>query len=194
MDSALKSYPEYKFSGVKWLGNVPVHWEMRRGKTLFQPVDVRSQTGSEELLTVSAERGVVPRKSANVTMFKAESYIGYKLCWPGDLVINSLWAWAHGLGVSRYHGIVSSAYGVYRLLPTYKNYASFIHGLVRSIPFQWELQVRSKGIWISRLQLTDEAFLRALFPLPPPAEQTAIVRYLGHIDERIGRYIKPKSR
>ena len=109
-------YPAYKPSGVEWLGNVPAHWEMRRGKHLFQPIDVRSDTGDEELLTVSAQRGVVPRESANVTMFKAESYAGYKLCWPGDVVINSLWAWAHGLGVSQHHGIVSSAYGVYRPL------------------------------------------------------------------------------
>ena len=186
-------YPNYKPSGIEWLGDVPTHWEVQRGKTLFQTVDVRSQTGNEELLTVSAERGIVPRKSVNVTMFKAESYVGYKLCWPGDLVINSLWAWAHALGISQYHGIVSSAYGVYRLLPKFKNYASFIHRLVRSIPFQWELQVRSKGIWISRLQLTNEAFLGAPFPLPPLAEQTAIVRYIDHIDELIRRYISAKE-
>ena len=68
-------YPAYKPSHVDWLGDVPAHWEIRRGKMLFQPIDVRSDTGNEELLTVSAERGVVPRNSANVTMFKAESYV-----------------------------------------------------------------------------------------------------------------------
>ena len=125
-------------------------------------------------------------------MFKAESYVGYKLCWPGDLVINSLWAWAYGLGVSQHHGIVSSAYGVYRPLP--KANSRFIHLLVRSIPFQWELQVRSKGIWVSRLQLTDEAFLGVPFPLPPLAEQAAIVRYLDDADGRIRAYAGAKER
>ena len=144
------------------------------------------------MLTVSARLGVVPRKSANVTMFKAESYVGYKLCWPGDLVINSLWAWAHGLGVSQHHGIVSSAYGVYRPLPRIQD--RFIHLLTRSVPFQWELQVRSKGIWVSRLQLTDEEFLRAPFPLPPLPEQAAIVRYLDHVDRRIRRYVNAKRK
>ena len=191
---SLRPYAAYKDSGVSWLGEVPVHWEVRRGKMLFQPIDVRSRTGEEELLTVSSERGVVPRASANVTMFKAESYVGYKLCWPDDLVINSLWAWARGLGLSRYHGIVSSAYGVYRLLPKCKTSSQFIHNLVRSTPFQWELQVRSKGIWVSRLQLTDEAFLGAPFPLPPLPEQTAIVRFLDHTDRRIRRYIRAKQK
>ena len=191
MIANLRPYPAYKPSGIPWLGDVPEHWDVRRGKALLSPVDIRSELGGEELLTVSAQRGVIPRNSANVTMFKAESYIGYKLCWPGDLVINSLWAWAHGLGVSPHHGIVSSAYGVYRPLP--KANARFIHLLARSIPFQWELQVRSKGIWVSRLQLTDEAFLGAPFPLPPLSEQTAIVRLLDHIDRRIRRYIRAKQ-
>ena len=188
----LHPYPSYKPSGIPWLGDVPEHWDVRRGKALLAPVDIRSTTGGEELLTVSAQRGVIPRKSANVTMFKAESYVGYKLCWSGDLVINSLWAWAHGLGVSQHHGIVSSAYGVYRPLPRVNS--RFIHLLVRSVPFQWELQVRSKGIWVSRLQLTDESFLGAPFPLPPLHEQAAIVRYLDHADRRIRRYVTAKRK
>ena len=194
MIPALKSYPTYKPSGVEWLGDVPEHWMVKRGKALFHCVDVRSSTGEEELLTVSSERGVVPRSSATVTMFKAESYAGYKLCWPNDLVINSLWAWARGLGVARHHGIISSAYGVYRLRPSYTEYSAYVHDLVRSTPFNWELLVRSKGIWISRLQLTDEAFLGAPFPLPPSQEQSAIVRYLDHVDRRIRRYIRAKQK
>lgn len=194
MIANLKPYPAYKDSSLPWIQKVPAHWELRRGKTIFKAVDIRSANGEEELLTVSSERGVIPRNTATVTMFKAESYVGYKLCWPGDLVINSLWAWARGLGVSLHHGIVSSAYGVYRLIPTLSEYGSFIHYLVRSTPFQWELQVRSKGIWTSRLQLTDESFLTAPFPLPGPDEQVVIVRYLDHVDRRIKRYILAKQK
>jgi len=190
----LKPYSKMKDSNVPWLGEVPEHWDVKRGKEIFRCIDVRSSTGTEELLTVSSGRGVVPRSLATVTMFKAESYVGYKLCWPDDLVINSLWAWGRGLGVSRHYGIVSSAYGVYRLRPQYVDYARYIHELVRSAPFNWELQVRSKGIWISRLQLTDEAFLGAPFPIPPTDEQSAIVRFLDHADRRIRRYIRAKQK
>ncbi|MCG3201469.1 MAG: hypothetical protein NFCOHLIN_01339 [Gammaproteobacteria bacterium] len=194
MIGGLKPYPQMKDSGVPWLGMAPAHWDVRRGKAIFRSIDVRSSTGTEELLTVSSDRGVVPRSSATVTMFKAESYVGYKLCWPGDLVINSLWAWGRGLGVARHHGIVSSAYGVYRLRQPHKTYSGYIHELARSAPFNWELQVRSKGIWVSRLQLTDEAFLGAPFPIPPAEEQAAIVRFLDHADRRIRRYIRAKQK
>ena len=190
----LKPYPMVKNSGIEWLGEVPETWQILRGKFLFCCVDERSRDGEEELLTVSSKRGVVPRSSTKVTMFKAASYIGYKLCWPGDLVINSLWAWAQGLGVSRYHGIISSAYGVYRLCQHYSRYSEYVHRLVRSIPFNYELRVRSKGIWVSRLQLTDEAFLDAPFPIPPAVEITAIVRYLDYADRRIQRYIRAKQK
>jgi type I restriction enzyme S subunit len=173
----LKPYPEYKESGLPWLGQVPKCWEVKRAKAIFQRIDERSTTGKEELLTVSSARGIVPRKTANVTMFKAESYLGYKLCWPGDLVINSLWAWAGGLGVSRHHGIISSAYGVYRIRPGAPMTPAFVHEVVRSSSFHWELRVRSKGVWISRLQLTDISFLDAPMPIPPPPEQAAIVRF-----------------
>ncbi len=194
MIADLKPYAEYKESGLPWLGQVPGHWEVKRAKSIFERIDERSKTGKEELLTVSSARGIVPRKSANVTMFKAESYLGYKLCWPGDLVINSLWAWGGGLGVSQHHGIVSSAYGVYRIRKNAPMIPSFVHEVVRSSSFNWELQVRSKGVWISRLQLTDVSFLDAPLHIPPPVEQAAIVRFLDWANGRLERTIRAKRK
>ena len=174
-----------KATDLPWLATIPENWQLCRAKQIFFPVDIRSVDGLEEILTVSSTLGIVPRKFANVTMFEAISYEGYKLCWPGDLVINSLWAWAFALGVSQYHGVVSTAYGVYRLLPGVQVDLRFIHLLLRSVPFQWELQTRSKGIWISRLQLTDESFLEAPLPLPTLEEQMCIAKYLDHADQML---------
>ena len=179
---------------MPWLRQMPAHWGIKRGKSVFQSIDQRSSTGNEELLTVSSTRGIVPRRTASVTMFKAESYLGYKLCWPGDLVINSLWAWGGGLGVSRHHGIISSAYGVYRICSGAPLIPDYVHELVRSSAFHWELQVRSKGVWISRLQLTDISFLDAPIPLPPPEEQAAIVRFLDYANGRLERAIRAKRK
>ena len=194
MIEGLKPYAEYKESGLPWLGNVPAHWVTKRGKSYMTAIDRRSQAGKEELLTVSSARGVIPRNTAKVTMFKAESYAGYKLCWPGDLVINSLWAWGGGLGVTQHHGIISTAYSVYRPRPSAQMNPRFLHELVRSSAFHWELQVRSKGVWISRLQLTDTSFLDSPIPLPPPEEQAAIVRFLDHANRKIDGFIRAKRK
>ncbi len=194
MIADLRPYPEYKESRLPWLEQVPRHWEINRAKAYLVAIDERSKSGKEELLTVSSARGVVSRSSANVTMFRAKSYAGHKLCWPGDLVINSLWAWGGGLGVSRFHGIVSSAYSVYRRRPSANINPRFLHELVRSSAFHWELQIRSKGVWISRLQLTDTAFLDSPIPLPPPDEQAAIVRFLDWANGRLERAIRAKRK
>lgn len=194
MIEGLKPYAEYKEAGLPWLPSLPSHWVIKRGKSYLFCIDERSKAGKEELLTVSSARGVVPRNSAKVTMFKAESYAGHKLCWPGDLVINSLWAWGGGLGVAQHHGIISTAYSVYRSRPSAQINPRYLHVLVRSSAFHWELQVRSKGVWISRLQLTDTSFLDAPIPLPPPDEQLAIVRFLDHTNRKIDGFIRAKRK
>ena len=194
MIEGLKPYAEYKESDIPWARSLPAHWVTKRGKSYLVAIDQRSKAGKEELLTVSSARGVVPRNSTKVTMFKAESYAGHKLCWPGDLVINSLWAWGGGLGVTQHHGIISTAYSVYRSRPSAHINPRFLHELVRSSAFHWELQVRSKGVWISRLQLTDTSFLDAPIPLPPPDEQAAIVRFLDHANRKIDGFIRAKRK
>lgn len=194
MTIRLAPYPEYKDSGLPWLGEIPNHWEVRRGKSVFKCIDVRSRSGDEELLTVSAKDGVVPRREKKVTMFMAESYAGYKLCWPGDLVINSLWAWAGGLGFSRHHGIISSAYGVYRPRPEFASFWPYFDYLLRSKVYDWELHVRSKGIWVSRLQLTDESFLDMPIVLPPNDEAEDLAAFLVAASVRLNRVIRAKRR
>ena len=56
-------------------------------------------------------------------MFEAEDKTGYKRCLPGDLAINTLWAWMGAMGISSLEGIVSPDYHVYtskgQLLPEY---------------------------------------------------------------------------
>lgn len=143
---------------------------------------------------MSANYGVIPRKMTTVTMFKAKSYIGHKLCWPGDLVVNSLWAWMQGLGVTKHHGLISSAYSVYRARAAYSGYGDYFHYLLRADVYKWELQTRSKGVWISRLQLSDIAFMDMPVLLPPPDEQAAIVRFLDHANRRIERTIRAKRK
>ena len=164
-------------SGVPWLGEIPEHWEIERARWLFRERDVRSTTGDEEMLTVSHLTGVTPRSEKDVNMFEAETNEGYKLCEPGDLVINTLWAWMGAMGVAPVKGIVSPAYNVYepgpRLAPAY------IDALVRLPVFAQEVTRYSKGVWSSRLRLYPEGFFEVYLPVPPQEEQRAIVAHIA---------------
>jgi type I restriction enzyme S subunit len=164
-------------SGIPWLGEIPAHWETERARWLFRERDIRSETGEEELLTVSHITGVTPRAEKDVNMFQAETNEGYKLCVGGDLVINTLWAWMGAMGVSPMSGIVSPAYNIYqpgpRLLPAY------IDALARLPVFAQEVTRHSKGVWSSRLRLYPEGFFAVHLPVPPLDEQRTVVQHIA---------------
>lgn len=172
-------------SGIDWLGDIPAHWEIERSRWLFTERDQRSQTGEEEMLTVSHLTGVTPRSEKDVNMFEAESTAGYKLCFAGDLAINTLWAWMGAMGTARVDGIVSPAYNVYtpgpRLLPDY------VDALVRIPVFAQEVTRYSKGVWSSRLRLYPEGFFETWWPVPPLDEQQQIVEHISAETTKIDR-------
>ena len=105
---------EMKDSGVDWISEIPANWTVKRGKQLFSETNERSETGSEELLTVSHITGVTPRSQKNVNMFMSESLVGYKICHNGDLAANTMWMWQGAIGVSKFHGVISPSYNTYR--------------------------------------------------------------------------------
>jgi len=164
-----------KPSGILWLGDIPQHWDVRRAKYIFREVDERSRDGSEELLSVSHLTGVTPRSQKNITMFKAASYTGHKLCRPGDLVVNTMWAWMGALGVSTHTGIISPAYAVYRPCRPDLIVGNYMDGLLRSRPYVSNIICRSTGLRASRLRLYPEEFLRLPIIQPPADEQRRIV-------------------
>lgn len=190
----LRPYPTMKDSGVEFLGEVPEHWEVQPAKRFYWEVDERSVSGDEELLSVSHLTGVTPRSQKNITMFMAATYAGHKVCRPGDLVINTMWAWAAALGVSRHTGIVSPAYGVYRPRREANLLGEYADLLLRARPYVSEYNRRSTGIQASRLRLYPEQFLRIGLICPPLPEQAAIVRFLSHADRRTRRYILAKKK
>lgn len=162
-----------KPSGLDWLGDIPAHWDVERAKNLFSVRDQRSVSGEEELLTVSHITGVTSRSEKDVYMFQADDKAGYKLCYPGDLVINTLWGWMGAMGISPLEGIVSPDYHVYTskglLLP------EFVELLCRSKPFVAEVNRWSKGVWSSRLRLYPENFFEMRLPVPPHEVQRDII-------------------
>ena len=168
--------------GVPWLSRMPAHWKVERARWLFRERDERSEDGTEELLTVSHITGVTPRSDKDVNMFEAKTLAGYKICRPGDLVINTLWAWMGAMGVSSTHGVVSPAYNVYhttRLEPAY------VDALCRIPVFAQEVIRHSKGVWSSRLRLYPDGFFDIALPVPPLSEQRRIVAALAAEREKL---------
>ncbi|MCB0539237.1 MAG: restriction endonuclease subunit S, partial [Bacteroidetes bacterium] len=143
-----------------WLGEFPAHWQVLRIKNLFQEIDSRSETGSEELLSVSQYTGITYKRESleneDDHISNAESLVGYKIVEPGDLVINIMLAWNGSLGISTFKGITSPAYCVYRIKGN--NNPEYFGYLFSTAIFRSEFRRNSTGIIDSRLRLYTDKF------------------------------------
>lgn len=178
-----------KNSGVDWIGEIPEHWIVKRAKYLLDEINERSETGLEELLSVSHMTGVTPRSEKNVTMFMAEDYTGSKLCHSGDLVINIMWAWMGALGVSDRTGIVSPSYGVFREQREGTFVPKYLEMLLKSTKYVEYYNKVSTGLHSSRLRFYGHMLFDMALGFPPYEEQTQIVEYISRecskVDEAI---------
>lgn len=190
-----RPYPTYKPSGVPWLGDMPAHWDVRRLKDILRERETRSADEHAQLLRVSQYTGVSQRKrtdEGSAPDTRAESLIGYRCVEHNDLVVNIMLAWNGSMGVSRFRGIVSPAYCVYRFSSEVQPW--FFHHLLRSTSYKAYIKAESTGVVDSRLRLyTDDLYRLHVF-IPPLPEQRAIVRYLDHVNRRVRRYVAAKRR
>ncbi len=195
MIADLKQYPAYRTAEAGWLGEIPSHWTILRMKYVVRETDSRSTTGKEQLLRISQYTGVTQRRRADGLDgpdTRADSLVGYKRVAPDDLVINIMLAWNGSMGVSRYEGIASPAYCVYRfnrgLHPWY------FHNLLRSPAYRVRIKASSTGVVESRLRLYSDDLGRIEAMVPPPDEQAGIVRFLDWANGRLERAIRAKRK
>ena len=178
-----------------WLGEFPAHCEVLRIKNLFQEMDSRSESGSEELLSVSHYTGVTLKRESleneDDHLTNAESLVGYKLVQQGDLVINIMLAWNGSLGISPYNGMTSPAYCVYRIKGD--NNPEYFGYLFCTNLFKAEFRRNSTGIIDSRLRLYSDKFFSIFSVVPPKEEQDEIVQYIKAQEEKINRFIEKKK-
>jgi type I restriction enzyme S subunit len=159
-------------------------------------MDSRSETGSEELLSVSHYTGVTLKRESleneDDHLTNAESLVGYKLVAKNDLVINIMLAWNGSLGISPYNGITSPAYCVYRIKDN--NNPEYFGYLFSTNLFKAEFRRHSTGIIVSRLRLYSDKFFSIFSVVPPKDEQDEIVQYIKAQEEKINRFIEKKQR
>ena len=190
-----QKYAEYKDSGVEALGLIPKDWGILRGKFLFKEINERSESGEETLLSVSEYYGVKPREEKIADgdfLTRAESLEGYKKCYPNDLVMNIMLAWKRGLGVSKYEGIVSPAYSVFRFSEQVNS--DYIHYLLRTEEYTKYFKTRSTGIIDSRLRLYPESFGDIFILFPTLEIQTQIANFLDHETAQIDTLIAKQEK
>ena len=167
-----------KPSGVEWLGDVPEHWEVRRLKTILQPIDRRSVTGSETLLSLRRDYGVVIYAEHFGRPSQSRSLVGFKLVEEGELVVNRLQANNGLIFCSAIDGLVSPDYSVFRR--RYPLDTQFLSDLCRTSRYRTHFRREATGLGTGTagfLRLYDDRFLGDLYRRLPTSRDTPLLIY-----------------
>ena len=178
-----------KYSGVKWLGDIPQRWYT---VPLYAIAQVKSINNCIDLplMSVYLDAGVVPfvereEKRTNAT---SKDLTNYQRVDPGDFVLNNQQAWRGSVGVSFHSGIVSPAYIVLSLNNTLdSHYANY---LFRSRCMVDQYLVISRGVGSIQRNLYWSALKRVVAPIPSKKEQMEIVEYLDGLNNKFDATIK----
>ncbi len=188
----LRPYAEYKDSGVPWFGEVPAHWDVVPNRSLMRrrKVLVGERYADYPLLSLTKGGVIVRDVASGKGKFSADPGSG-QVVRKGDLIfcLFDVPETPRTVGLSGHDGMITSAYTVFDCLGPAS--AAFIDLLYRMADDRKLLSPLYSGL---RYTIPPTRLLGAKSPVPPDDEQAAIVRFLSHMDRRMGRYIRAKQK
>lgn len=186
------AYPEYKNSGVPWLGEVPRHWRTERLKALFE-LQKRPVRPEDEIVTAFRDGTVTLRKNRREDGFtNALQEIGYQGIRRGDLVIHAMDGFAGAIGVSDADGKSTPVYSVCR--PKAGTSAHYYGRLLRHMALSGFVNALARGVRerSTEFRWGDASILH--LPVPPKDEQIAINAFLDRETAKIDALVAEQER
>jgi type I restriction enzyme S subunit len=196
----LPAYPRTKPSGVEWLGDVPEHWEVKRGRFAMRvnpPAPrLRALKPEDEVSFVPMDAvGVGGGLSLEQTRILAEVSGGYTEFQDGDVVVAKITPCFENGKAALACGLLNgAAYGttelhVLRAGPALNR--SFLFYVAISDTFRklGESEMYGAG---GQKRVPPEFNKDFRTPLPPPAEQRAIAAFLDRETGRVDRLVAKK--
>ncbi|ENZ8824685.1 restriction endonuclease subunit S [Klebsiella aerogenes] len=181
-----KAYPEYKDSGVEWLGMVPSHWNIKRLGQFFE--ERRDKVSDKDYPPLSVTmQGIVPQID---TAAKTDAGDNRKLVLKNDFVINSRSDRKGSSGMSQLNGSVSL---ISIVMEPKRIDPKFAHHLLRSYPFQEEFYRYGKGIVADLWSTNSSEMKNILIPELADDESNAIACFLDHETAKIDNLIEKQQ-
>lgn len=175
---SLPTYPEYKDSGISWLGRVPTSWTIVQARRLFEQRRDAALPGDEQLSSTQ-KYGVVPQRlfmerEDQKVVLALSGLDKFNHVEPDDFVI-SLRSFQGGIEHSAFAGCVSPAYTVLRA--TSKIAPKFWAYLFKSDSYISALQTMTDGIRDGK-NISYTQFGALCIPVPDVDEQSVIAAFL----------------
>ena len=183
----MRRYPEYKESGVEWIGEIPAHWEIGKIKYIATFVSQKS-TPETDAIKISPEN--VESETGKVLDFHSPyDSVGVKFQ-AGDVLFNKLRVYLSKVVFAEYSGYSLGEMIVIR--PSVRDTGKYIFYLMLSCRFIEYCNSISEGVKMPRTNVDD--ILNAQIPTPTKQEQAQIVNFLDRKTEQINELIRIKER
>ena len=189
----MAGHNSYKDSGVKWLGQIPSHWEMKRWRFLLEE-NSQKNSKCELKLQLQFRYGEIIRKANQSEDSDVFETIGnYTIVKPNDIMINGLNLnydfISQRIAQVREMGVMTSAYICLR--PTSITNSRFYTYFLKSMDYKKMFHGMGTGI---RLTLSYNELKNQFLPFPPLDEQTAIAEYLDKETAKIDTAIAQQQK
>lgn len=182
-----------KDSGIDWIGKIPSHWDVRRGKYLFAKIS-RPVGSKDEIVTCFRDGEVTLRSNRRTegftTALKEHGYQGIR---KGDLVIHAMDAFAGAIGVSDSDGKATPVYSVCIPRSGANVEPSFFAQLMRQIALSGLLVSIAKGIRERSTDFRYGDFADLWLAVPPLSEQMEIVDFIRSTSQTVDEGIAIKE-
>lgn len=180
---------EMKDSGVQWIGNMPAHWNVIRGKYIlhYMQKPVREDDG---VITCFRDGEVTLRSNRREEGFTmSDKEIGYQGIDVGDLVVHGMDGFAGSIGISDSRGKASP---VLNVLETDQN-KRYIMYYLRSMAYSDVFLALATGIRVRSCDLRWNKLAELSYPVPPLNEQNAIVKHIDSVLSKADAVIADKK-
>ncbi|MFQ2026193.1 restriction endonuclease subunit S [Aeromonas veronii] len=187
-------YPEYKNTGLTWLGAIPNHWGLKRAKFVFKRVQ-RPVRVEDDIVTAFRDGQVTLRSNRRTEGFtNALQEIGYQGVRSGDLLIHAMDGFAGAIGISDSEGKCSPVCSVCIPISAESVNPYYYGYLVRQLAVTGFITSLSKGIRERSTEFRFSEFSPLELALPPVDEQHIIAAFLDYETARIDRLIAQQQR
>lgn len=184
---------EMRDSGIEWIGETPEEWNILKIKYLFTiKKDIAGEEGYQ-VLSIT-QRGIKPKDLSKNEGQLAANYSNYQIVNIGDFAMNHMDLLTGWVDISKYYGVTSPDYRVFRLFDIENNNSRYYLYLMQLCYFNRVFYGLGQGVsGMGRWRLQADKFLNMYIVNPPIDEQSEIVSYLDEKTAAIDSLIQKKE-
>lgn len=176
-----------RYSGVEWIGEIPAHWKTLFNRRVFREKSRPITDRAELPLSLSQVDGVIPSMDMKERSLSPAHRDNFKLCYPGDLIVNRFKGHQGVFFKSKYRGIVTFHYGVFE--PCLPMNTKYFEHLYHTDIYKTVYAGASNGMTVGLQNLSNQNFYMVKTVYPPLEEQEEIILYIETESTKIDQAI-----